>query len=127
MKIIKITESQYKRLVSKKLNESIIYNDSEDKSDVTILIRDFLKLLSDTLLINYKQDVYVDKIVDGVVYIDGTKYNEEEKNLIEYFIDWWVDNGNVSTPHKKIDGLTYDSGKDWDYDENIVNDTKMLV
>jgi len=124
MKIIKITESQYKRLVSKKLNESIIYNDSEDKSDVTILIRDFLKLLSDTLLINYKQDVYVDKIVDGVVYIDGTKYNEEEKNLIEYFIDWWVDNGNVSTPHKKIDGLTYDSGKDWDYDENIVNDTK---
>ena len=124
MKIIKITESQYKRLVSKKLNESIIYNNSEDKSDVTILIRDFLKLLSDTLLINHKQNVYVDKIVDGVVYIDGTKYNEEEKNLIEYFIDWWVDNGNVNTPHKKIDGVTYDSGKDWDYNENIVNDTK---
>ncbi len=124
MKIIKITESQYKRLVSKKLNESIIYNNSEDKSDVTILISDFLKLLSDTLLINHKQNVYVDKIVDGVVYIDGTKYNEEEKNLIEYFIDWWIDNVDVNTSHKKIDGMTYDSGKDWDYNEDIVNDTK---
>ncbi len=81
MKIIKITESQDKKLVrSKKLiNENIVYPPKGVKTlyGATML----LSLLSSLLKSNHKKDLYIKKIKDGKIYFDE-KIKKEEGNCV---------------------------------------------
>ena len=111
MKIIKITESQYKRLVrSKKLiNENIIYPPTGVKTlyGATML----LSLLSSLLKSNHNKDLYIKKIEDGKIYFDEKIYDEKEKSDIS---EWLVDliKDSQSTVDKWVyDGFYIDTGK----------------
>ena len=119
MKIIKITESQYKKLVkTKNLNEQFetLYKDESDKLDITVTIQKFINWLTDQIGIMYNKNLFIDKIQDGVVYIDWENYSEDEKNTIDSLINDWViytsDNLDLV-----IDG-NYFSGLDWDHEED---------
>ena len=94
MKIIKITESQYKKLVkTKNLNEQFetVYKDESDKFDITLPIQSFINWITDQIGIMYNKNLFIDKIQDGVVYIDWENYSEDEKNSIESLINDWVE------------------------------------
>ena len=76
MKILRITESQYKRLVkTKRLNEGIIFNNPEDEKDLTPEITKFLDYLSDVLLSTTNKDLFIKNIENCIVYIDETMYD----------------------------------------------------
>ena len=117
MKILRITESQYKRLVkTKRLNEGIIFNNPEDEKDLTPEITKFLDYLSDVLLSTTNKDLFIKNIENGIVYIDETMYDEEDEKIISEFIDFWVFE-TIFKNDKKIDSFTYDSGLDYDYED----------
>lgn len=117
MKILRITESQYKRLVkTKRLNEGIIFNNPEDEKDLTPEITKFLDYLSDVLLSTTNKDLFIKNIENGIVYIDETMYDEEDEKIISDFIDFWVFE-TIFKNDKKIDSFTYDSGLDYDYED----------
>lgn len=120
MKILRITESQYKRLVkTKRLNEGIIFNNPEDEKDLTPEITKFLDYLSDVLLSTTNKDLFIKNIENGIVYIDETMYDEEDEKIISEFIDFWVFE-TIFKNDKKIDSFTYDSGLDYDYEDVTV-------
>ena len=117
MKILRITESQYKRLVkTKRLNEGIIFNNPEDEKDLTPEITKFLDYLSDVLLSTTNKDLFIKNIENGIVYIDETMYDEEDEKIISDFIDFWVFE-TIFKNDKKIDSFTYDSGLNYDYED----------
>jgi hypothetical protein len=132
MKIIKITESQYKKLVkTKNLNEQFetVYKDESDKLDITVTILKFINWLTDQIGIMYNKNLFIDKIQDGVVYIDWEKYSEDEKNTIDSLINDWVK--YTSDSNDELVFGNYFSGLDWDYGEDYkpkrlcwCNDTK---
>jgi len=110
MKILRITESQYKSLIDVvdplSPYNNIIFNREEDKNELSGRIIDFLDDLSyflgDTVL-------YIDKIEDGVVYIDFNKYEDEKiKYLINSYIEWYVDEFDVND---SAGNFFYDSGE----------------
>jgi len=111
MKILRITESQYSRLVNTLkplLPPDVIFNREEDKNELSGRIIDFLDGLNNYLIYAYTDiDLYIDKIEDGVVYIDGTKYNINQKNNINGYIKWFVEEYQIG---KFKDTLTFDSG-----------------
>ena len=81
MKILRITESQYKRLVRGKsiLNEQykkIVYLNDEDRYDVNpkmVEILDYINYKFDSL---YNKSLYVLKIEDGKVLISKSELAE---------------------------------------------------
>ena len=116
MKILKITESQYKRLIRKNLNEEIVYNNPEDEKDLTVNALHFLRMLSEILITTFQKDLNIDKVEDGIIYIDGSKYNDVEKGMIDLFInDWIIKYPNLK--HSKPGELIYNIGVDFDYDD----------
>lgn len=121
MKILKITESQYKRLVRvKNLNEQITYPsmdiETQERHDITPDLKDYLGWLNDTLGYLHNLPLYINKIDSGVVYIDWTKYSEEEKNLIKKYNKEWVD--HTKDPKDGVSGNGYySSGLDWDFED----------
>ena len=109
-------ESQYNKLV-KLLNEQfVIYNNIEDKKDVSHDISDTLTHLTGYFAMNkITKDVYVDKIEHGVVYLDPTKYSSEEKEQIEKIIDHYVD-FDINPRDKVLPNVFgFDSGIDSDF------------
>jgi lysophospholipase L1-like esterase len=119
MKIIKITESQYKKLVkTKNLNEQFetVYKDESDKFDITVPIQSFINWITDQIGIMYNKNLFIDKIQDGVVYIDWENYSEDEKNSIESLINDWVE--YTSDSNDELVSGDYFSGLDWDYEED---------
>lgn len=125
MKRIILTESQYKRLVRQKLNESIIYSDPKDEYDATPKIRKYLGTLSQNLTLKYNVDLYVKKIEDGIVYLEMDKYNEEQKNYISNFIDRWVNDSVLTIKNdKKVGDYDYFSGNKWNYDDEEITDVE---
>ena len=132
MKIIKITESQYKKLVkTKNLNEQFetVYKDQSDKLDITVTIQEFINWLTDQIGVMYNKNLFIDKIQDGVVYIGWENYSEDEKNTIDSLINDWVK--YTSDSNDELVFGNYFSGLDWDYEEDYkpkrlcwCNDTK---
>jgi len=119
MKILKITESQYKRLVkTKNLNEQFktVYKDESDKLDITVPIQSFINWITDQIGIMYDKNLFIDKIQDGVVYIGWENYSEDEKNSIESLINDWVE--YTSDSNDKLVSGDYFSGLDWEYEED---------
>jgi len=116
MKRILVTERQYSKLV-KLLNEQFfIFNNPEDEKDVSHDILDTLTHLTGYFAMNkITKDVYVDKIEDGVVYLDSTKYSSEERKQIEKIIEDYVD--FKINPRDKVlpDVFGFDSGIDSDW------------
>jgi flagellum-specific peptidoglycan hydrolase FlgJ len=122
MKILRITESQYKRLVRSKnlLNEQfkrIVYLDDKDKHDVNpdmITILDYINYKFDSL---YRKPLYVLKIEDGKVYVDTSKYTDEEIEYVKNQADLLMKSTKYSKD-KLIDDedFAFDSGVDSDYD-----------
>jgi murein DD-endopeptidase MepM/ murein hydrolase activator NlpD len=82
MKKLIISETQYKRLVNNLITEEVIFQNPEDKSDQTPHMMDFLSNLSDTIRIASGKDLYVSKIEKSIIYLDKSKYTEEEKKVI---------------------------------------------
>ena len=113
MKILRITESQYKRLVSSKElhSDNIIFKREEDREKLTNDIIDFLDGLGDYLE-GRGFDLYIDKIEDGLVYIDADKYKDEEikKDIVGY-IKWYVDFWGVGVSDQANDFI-YGSGEE---------------
>lgn len=121
MKIIKITESQYKRLVRvKNLNEQIIYPsmdiETQERHDITPDLKSYLGWLNDTLGHLHNLPLYINKIESGVVYIDWGKYSEEEKDLIKKYNKEWVDH-TIDTKDSVSGTGYYSSGLDWDFED----------
>lgn len=127
MKRIILTESQYKRLIRKKLNEQkIVFTDPKDEYDLTnemmqLLIH--LKFYIDTIA---NKSLYIDRVENGIIYIDSTKYTQEEKTLINDEIDKWISFTNVTTD-KKGEFLTYNFGVDTDWDDLHPTDDIAVV
>lgn len=120
MKILRITESQYKKLIKNKnlINEQVIYNDIKDEKDVHSEMGRVLDSIAYNLYGTYKKPLYIKKIDKGVVYIDKSKYNEEEIKFIESDIEFTVVGSNLSIIDKPLtdpNELGFDSGKDADY------------
>ena len=122
MKILRITESQYKRLVRGKnlLNEQfkkIVYLNDKDKYDVNpdmVTILDYINYKFDSL---YNKSLYVLKIEDGKVYVDTSKYTDEEIEYVKNQADLLMKSTKYSKD-KLIDDedFAFDSGVDSDYD-----------
>jgi murein DD-endopeptidase MepM/ murein hydrolase activator NlpD len=116
MKRILVTESQYSKLV-KLLNEQFIkFNHPEDEKDVSHDILDALTYLTGFFAMNkIKKDVYVDKIERGVVYLDATKYSNEEREQIEKIVEEYVD-FDINPRDKVLSNVFgFDSGIDSDW------------
>ncbi len=128
-KILIITETQYKRLVSKgnlitERFKKIIYNNPKDEYDAHPDLLNVLNYLLYLVHLLYSKDLYVDKIEKGVVYIDSTKYEPEEisylKEKLEEFIkDSRDPKDKISTSH-----FGFDSGLDDDYQWDEVADVE---
>ena len=127
MKRIILTESQYKRLVKKRLNEQeVVFNNPKDEFDITnqmmqLLIH--LKFYVDSIA---NKSLYIDKVENGIIYIDSTKYTKEEKDLINGEIDRWVSFTNISND-KRTKDLTYDFGTDTDWEDLHPNQDVAVV
>ena len=128
-KVLIITESQYKRLVSKgnlltERFKKIIYNDPKDEYDAHPDLLNVLNYLLYLVQLLYNKDLYVDKIENGVVYIDSTKYEPEEidylkQKLKEFIKDSKDPKDKISTSH-----FGFDSGLDDDYQWDDVADVE---
>jgi len=127
MKRIILTETQYKRLIKKRLNEQeVVFKDPKDEYDITnemmqLLIH--LKFYVDTMANKF---LYIDKVENGVIYIDSSKYTKEEKDLINREIDIWVKFTDI-TSDKRTQDLTYNFGIDSDWDDLHPNDDVTVV
>ena len=127
MKRIILTETQYKRLIKKRLNEQeVVFKDPKDKYDITnemmqLLIH--LKFYIDTMA---NKSLYIDKVENGVIFIDSTKYTKEEKDLINREIDIWVKFTDI-TADKRTQDLTYNFGIDSDWDDLHPNNDIAVV
>ena len=122
MKILRITESQYKRLVRGKnlLNEQlkeIIYLDDKDTYDTNEEIIKIINYINYLFNMIYGKPLHILKIEGGKVYIDTSKYTEEE---IE-FVKNRTKNMMLQSSYDKdklIDDedFAFDIGVDSDYD-----------
>lgn len=128
MKRIILTESQYKRLVKKRLNEQkIVFSDPKDEYDITNEMMQLLIHLKFYIDTTANKSLFIDKVENGIIYIDSTKYTQEEKDLINDEIDNWISFTNVSTD-KRSDSLTYNFGVDTDwYDLHPNEDIAVVV
>lgn len=119
MKRIILTESQYKRLVRQNLNEQrVVYEDPKDEKDIHYDMFSILDSVAYNLDGAYKKNLYVKKIEDGKVYIDKTKYTQEEIDYIRKGFKYLVDMNlsNVDKMFTNDSDLGFDSGVDSDYD-----------
>ena len=126
MKRIILTESQYKRLIKKNLNEQkIVFSNPKDEFDITnqmmqLLIH--LEFFIDTIANKF---LYIDKVENGIIYIDSAKYTKEEKDLINTEIDKWIVFTD-STRDKRSEDLTYNFGVDSDWDDLYPDDVVVV-
>lgn len=119
MKRIILTESQYKRLVRQNLNEQrVVYVDPKDEKDINYDMFSILDSVAYNLDSVFNKNLYVKKIEGGKVYIDKTKYTQEEIDYIRKKFKILV-NMNLSNVDKMFTNdsdLGFDSGVDSDYD-----------
>ena len=116
MRRILITEKQYKNLLNLVNEQFVKYNNPEDEKDLSHDIVDTLTYLTVVFRENnINKDVYVDKIEDGVVYLDPSKYTQQEKDIIEKRLETYVD--YQKNPRDKVvpNVLGFDSGVDSDW------------
>lgn len=104
----KIGTSQFKR---------IVYIDDKDRHDVNpdmVTILDYINYKFDAL---YNKPLYVLKIEDGKVYVDTSKYTDEEIEYVKNQADLLMKSTGYSKD-KLIDNevFAFDSGVDSDYD-----------
>lgn len=134
MKRIILTESQYKRLVRQNLNEQrVVYEDPKDEKDINYDMFSILDSVAYDLGGAYKKKLYVKKIEGGKVYIDKTKYTQEEIDYIRKGFKYLV-NMNLSNVDKMFTNdsdLGFDSGVDSDYDWGdeditVIDDEEIL-
>jgi len=122
MKILRITESQYKRLVRGKnlLTEQLIsYNDEKDEKDVHKEMVEVLEHIGLRIFNYFNKPLYILKIEGGVVHIDKSKYTSEELEFVKRFVEQTVSDSTYSTKDKLLSNtgdLGFDSGYDSDYD-----------
>lgn len=131
MKRILITENQYKKLLHLVNEQFTKFNNPEDEKDMSHDIVDTLTYLTVVLKQNkINKDVYVDKIEDGIVYLDPSKYTQEERDIIEKRIETYV--SYQKNPRDKIlpDVFGFDSGVDSDWvggDIAVVDDNSDVA
>jgi len=122
MKRILINEKQYKRLVHLLNEQHIIFRNKEDEKDTSHEILATLVYLTGIFKEkNIKKDIFVDKIEDGIVYLDAKEYTSEEISMIEKAISDYIKYG--TNPRDKIlkNDLGFDSGIDTDGDNDIAD------
>ena len=110
MKILKITESQYKRLVRDKnlLNENVIfpYNLTTPLYGATML----LNLLSSLVKKYLKKDLYIKNVDGGKIYLDKSKYDESEQDEINVWATDLIKDSNSIKDRWDSDGFFIDTG-----------------
>ena len=119
MKIIKITESQYKRLVRSKkiLSEQVVYKDPKDEMDIHSQMFRILDSVGYRLKTIFKKPLYILKIEEGIVYVDKSEYQQNEIDYIKSAFEKLVRTG-ISLQDKMLTGsddLGFDSGQNGDY------------
>lgn len=67
------------------------------------------------------KSLYVEKVENGIIYIDSAKYTKEEKDLINTEIDKWIVFTD-STRDIRSQDLTYNFGVDSDWDDRYPED-----
>ena len=131
MRRILITEKQYKNLLNLVNEQFVKYNNPEDEKDLSHDIVDTLTYLTVVFRENnINKDVYVDKIEDGVVYLDPSKYTQQEKDIIEKRLETYVD--YQKNPRDKVvpNVLGFDSGVDSDWtggDIAVIDDNSDIA
>ena len=102
----------------KLVKSQVFFQSILDEKDVHSEMGRVLESIAYNLYTTYKKPLYIKKIDKGVVYIDKSKYNEEEIKFIEFSIEFTVVGSNISTIDKPLtdpNELGFDSGKDADY------------
>jgi uncharacterized protein len=106
----------YKKYSDDAGKDKIVFNNPEDEFNVSKEFLDLLihlKFFVGTISNNY---LYVNKVKDGIAYIESSHYNKEEKDLINLEIDRWVFLDYISTD-KRTEDLSYDFGVDTDWSD----------
>ena len=115
MKRILITERQYKKIINVLREQFVRFNNPEDQKDLSHESLDTLSFLTTKFKeFDIKKDVYVDKIEKGIVYLDKSKYTNDEIVKIEDAIESYVA-FNINPRDKVLkNDLGFDSGIDSD-------------
>tara|TARA_R110002020_G_C16268089_1_gene770918 strand:- start:54 stop:2147 length:2094 start_codon:yes stop_codon:yes gene_type:complete len=124
MKRIILTESQYKRLVRRRLNEqNFKFSDGYSIDDIkSERVWHYLAMLLDSLWYKYKKDVYIKSIEGDKVVIDLEKYDDEEKKFIKDELDRYF---HIS---KNTEDSYDDTGNmDFSFDTEPVDDEEIVV
>jgi antitoxin component YwqK of YwqJK toxin-antitoxin module len=106
----------YKKYSDDAGKDKIVFNNPEDEFNVSKEFLDLLihlKFFVGTISNKY---LYVNKVKDGIAYIESSHYNKEEKDLINLEIDKWVFSDYISTD-KRTEDLSYDFGVDTDWSD----------
>lgn len=113
-----LTERQYNDLLRKNLSESVVYEDIEDQKDVPINLKITLTMVSDLLNEKYKKDLYVKSIKNGIITLNSSKYNEEEKDfIITTFKTEFENTTKENEKFKDEKNLVIDYGVDTDFED----------
>jgi len=123
MKRIILTESQYKRLVRKPLNETTIYENPDDVKKLTKKQLDILIWIAGGIYsdFEYKPDLYIKKIDSGGIYINKDKYNEEEKESIVSWAEKVLEEPNRIDEEKLIIYI------DEDEPEVVIDEPEVVI
>ena len=86
MKRIILTESQYKRLVKRRLNEqNILFTSPYSYDDIkTERVSHFLSMLLDSVWFNFQENLYIKSVEDDKIVIDLEKYGDKSEEIKEY-------------------------------------------
>jgi len=128
MKRIILTESQYKRLVKKPLNEqNVIFDSGYDWEDVkTFQMINILGSLTDSIFSNFNENLYVKSIDGDKVVIDFEKYDEIKRDEIKkYIIDEF--NREVTFTDNPDDNMDDEGNIDFSFDSEPLDDEEKEI
>lgn len=125
MKRIIINEKQYNKLIRNKLNEDYVFEDPKDLKDVSDNMIIILTFMANEFYEKYKKDLFIKSVQDGIVTINGDKYDEDEKKTIVDSFNYWVKTTNsFDEKVKNQDKMEFDFDEDSDYEDTIAQAKK---
>ena len=103
------------------ISQKIEFSNPKDEFDITNGMMQLLIHLEFFIYETANKSLYVEKVENGIIYIDSAKYTKEEKDLINTEIDKWIVFTD-STRDIRSQDLTYNFGVDSDWDDRYPED-----
>ena len=133
MKRIILTESQYKRLVKRRLNEqNILFTSPYSYDDIkTERVSHFLSMLLDSVWFNFQENLYIKSVEDDKIVIDLEKYGDKSEEIKEYIKNELNHYFSLTdNPEDKVDSsgnIDFSFDTEPVDDETVVDDEEIVV